>query len=178
MKGEMKKLILISLLGASLTTVAQLPQVSPADRLAQPLPQKCVAGFESPSSISSPPPVMDNEFNPSAQSGVLSCIDATIIGSTQYDLQSNASVDNRLIANELGVHGTWTMSFESTPFSDRGTGFNASYDEGWGEMPSERIESIRTGWSSIGVTASSRQVAVSHADVADPLHMAWRDAGT
>ena len=177
-KMNTKASILVFLLGASLSTIAQRPQVPIADRVAQPLPQKCVAGVEIPSSISTPPPLTDNQFNPSAQAGVLSCVDATIIGYTQYDLQSNSSVDNRLIADQLGVQGTWTMSLELTPFFDRGTGFNESDNEGWEEIPYERIESIRTGWPSIGVTTTGRQVIVSHPGIADPLHMAWRDAGT
>ena len=177
-KMDTKTSILVFLLGASLSTIAQRPQVPMADRVAQPMPQKCVAGVENPSSISTPPPLSDNQFNPPAQAGVLSCVDATVIGYTQYDLQSNASVDNRLFADPLGVQGSWTMSFELTPFSDRGTGFNESDNEGWEEIPYERIESIRTGWSSIGVTSTGRQVIVSHPGIADPLHMAWRDAGT
>ena len=174
---SIKASIFVFSLGACLSAVAQLPQVPPADRLAQPMPQKSVAGVENPSSSTSPPPGMSNQFNPSAEAGVLSCVEATFLGYTQYDLQSNSSIDNRLIADESGVLATWTLSLELSPFSDRGTGFNKSDEEGWGQMPYERIESIRTGWSSVGVTAAGRQAVISHASIADPLQMAWRDEG-
>ena len=46
------------------------------------------------------------------------------IGTTTYDLQSNASVDNRLIRHSDGtISATWTMSAQfSTSYTDRGTG--------------------------------------------------------
>ena len=53
-------------------------------------------------------------------------IDDIVIGTTTYDLQSNASVDNRLIRHSNGtISATWTMSDQlNTAYPDRGTGYN------------------------------------------------------
>lgn len=104
-------------------------------------------------------------------------VTSNVIGITQYDLQSNAAVDNRLAGSTSGVvSAAWTMSLELTPWSDRGTGYN-QWDNGWSEEPYERIESVRTGWPSIVQTASGREVVVNHAGIDTPLRMTWRDAG-
>jgi hypothetical protein len=97
-----------------------------------------------------------------------------IIGNTQYDLQSNGSVDDRFVGDGTIMSATWTQSLQVTPFNDRGTGYN--YNDGvvWDNIPTERIESVRIGWPSIVHTAGDREAVFSH--VADgPFHMAYRD---
>jgi hypothetical protein len=100
-----------------------------------------------------------------------------VIGYTQYDLQSNAAIDDRMAGGADAVSAAWTMSLELTPFSDRGTGYNFYDGTAWGEIAYERVESVRIGWPSIVHTASGREVIVSHPGIDTPLHMAWRDAG-
>lgn len=109
-------------------------------------------------------------------------IQQEIIGQTQYDLQSNAAVDNRMYARDNGsgnthVAAAWTVSLEGTPFSDRGTGYNLNTGSAWDEVPYNRIESVRTGWPSLVETASSRELSITHAGIDTPLHMAYREAG-
>jgi hypothetical protein len=109
-------------------------------------------------------------------------IQQEIIGQTQYDLQSNAAVDNRMYARDNGsgqthVAAAWTISLEGSPFSDRGTGYNLNTGETWGEIPYNRIEAIRTGWPSLVETASGREISITHAGIDTPLHMTYRDAG-
>jgi hypothetical protein len=75
-------------------------------------------------------------------------IQRQIIGLTQYDLQSNYSVDDRVFSSAGGVSAGWIQSLETSPFSDRGTGYNhkaAGIDSDWGEIPYDRIEDVRIG---------------------------------
>ena len=103
---------------------------------------------------------------------------ARILGITQYDLQSNAAIDDRMAGNGDAVSAAWTMSLDMTPFEDRGTGYNFYDGEVWGEQPYERIENVRTGWPSINHLGDGREVVISHAGIDTPLHMVRRDAGT
>ncbi len=74
----------------------------------------------------------------------------TAIGSTLYDIQTNAAMQNRLVVNGADKAGVWTFSQSFDPeYPDRGTGFNAFKEGIWGSMPTSRLESVRTGWPSI-----------------------------
>jgi hypothetical protein len=50
----------------------------------------------------------------------------TLIGTTTYDLQSNAAVQNRIVVHADGtISAGWTISQQyNNTFSDRGTGYN------------------------------------------------------
>ncbi|MES2139982.1 MAG: T9SS type A sorting domain-containing protein [Bacteroidota bacterium] len=90
---------------------------------------------------------------------------SVVIGTTMYDLQTNASVCNRIVLNaDSTVAATWTMSHNAAPSSspDRGTGYNYFDGTAWGTPPAARIETIRCGWPNIGVTATGGEVIVSH----------------
>ena len=90
-------------------------------------------------------------------------IEEEIIGATRYDLQSNASMQNRIHVYEDGTIGaTWTMGFEDPGFAGRGTGYNYFDGSDWGDMPEERIESIRTGWPSYAPYGENGELVVSH----------------
>lgn len=109
-------------------------------------------------------------------------IQQEIIGQTQYDLQSNAAVDNRMYARDNGsglthVAAAWTTSLEGSPFSDRGTGYNLNSGSAWDEIPYNRLEAIRTGWPSLVETASGRELSITHSGIDTPLHMTYREAG-
>ena len=86
------------------------------------------------------------------------------IGTTTYDLQSNASVDNRLIRHNDGtISATWTMSSQfSASYTDRGTGYNYHDGSSWAPDPSARLESSRGGWPSILTTGSGKEIAITH----------------
>lgn len=101
-----------------------------------------------------------------------------IIGNTQYDLQSNSSVQNRFIKSGDNLASIWTMSWQTSPFSDRGTGHNSSEDDGlsWGDIPLQRVESIRTGWPSLLETGDGRQLVICH-EFPIQLYMAYKDPG-
>ncbi|MDA7501958.1 DUF5011 domain-containing protein [Chitinophagales bacterium] len=128
-----------------------------------------------------PNTVLEHDFSKSSAPGVL-------VGLTYYDLQSNGSIDNRIINHGDGrVTVAWTMSIEGGGFPDRGTGRNSFDGTQWefsgpaqlGAM--ERLEPSRCGWPSIGETESGRQFAVAHyAGIAagdlEGVAFSWRDS--
>jgi hypothetical protein len=72
-----------------------------------------------------------------------------LIGRTEYDLQTNCAVANRIYAYPDGTKAAvWTMGFQTSPSFDRGTGYNYFDGVSWGDMPQSRIEPVRTGWPS------------------------------
>jgi len=85
-----------------------------------------------------------------------------IIGSSYYDLQSNGSVQNRIVKNGNSIAGVWTQSFQTANFTDRGTGYNATDNGNWPDVPTERLESVRTGWPSLLQLANGKEVIISH----------------
>jgi len=88
----------------------------------------------------------------------------TVIGTSNYDLQTNNSVQNRLV--DLGggkMAAVWTMSDEDGPaFANRGTGYNYFDGSDWADQPDERIESKRTGWPSIVVMGNGTEAFLAH----------------
>ena len=105
-------------------------------------------------------------------------VERQVIGITQYDLQSNAAIDDRMAGNGDAVSAAWTMSLDVTPCEDRGTGYHFYDGEVWDEQPYERIANLRFGWPPINHLADGREVVISHAGIDTPLHMVRRDAGT
>ncbi len=86
-----------------------------------------------------------------------------IIGITFYDLQSNKGVQNRIHRFDDGTIGaTWTMGLSASAFPDRGTGYNYYNGTEWAPAPSERIESMRTGWPSYSALGANGELVVSH----------------
>ena len=70
---------------------------------------------------------------------------------TNYDLQSNSCIGNRIAAwpdGSVAVTATWDYS-GSTSYPDRGTGYNFYANGEFGEMPEERQEPAKSGWPSI-----------------------------
>ena len=87
---------------------------------------------------------------------------------TTYDLQSNSFIANRMYQLKDGsVAVTATMSTEEfdESFPDRGTGYNfvkGGNMDSWGDVPSSRIEEVRTGWPSIAPYGAEGEILVSH----------------
>ncbi|MFN0031600.1 MAG: T9SS type A sorting domain-containing protein [Flavobacteriales bacterium] len=99
-----------------------------------------------------------------------------VIGYTNYDNQSNASMEHRILVDDDGVgHATWMLSNESTAWTDRGTGYNSGVGYEWDEEPVERIEDTRTGWVDLHATASGKELYVCH-DGTGPIKINRRDA--
>jgi hypothetical protein len=97
-----------------------------------------------------------------------------VIGSTQYDLQSNASCQNRLYLYSDGkMGGTWTRGVNSPSFAERGTGYNFFDGTAWGTPPNARIENERCGWDSYEPLGPTGEIVVAHND-ASGLHISTR----
>ena len=98
----------------------------------------------------------------------------TQVGMTNYDLQTNNSICDRILVDPSGgVHVVWTHSQNGDiAAEDRGTGYNSMPDGGdFSPLPmvTERLEgpvtltdNPRTGWPNIGLTASGRLFVISH----------------
>jgi hypothetical protein len=89
--------------------------------------------------------------------------DEDIIGTTWYDLQSNATMQNRIFVYDDGTIGcVFTFGEEYDQFPDRGTGYNYFDGSEWGEEPVERLEAERTGWPSYASWGEDGEIIVSH----------------
>lgn len=102
----------------------------------------------------------------------------TKIGESTYDLQTNGSVANRIVANANGtVQATWTFSTElNASWADRGAGYNYFDGTSWGPMPTVRVEGpTRTGWPEIITLANGTEVIISHAPADAALIMSTRN---
>ena len=101
----------------------------------------------------------------------------TLIGTTTYDLQSNGSVQNRIVVHSDGtISAGWTMSAEyNTTYSDRGTGYNFFDGTSWGIQPTSRLESSRGGWPSIIALGNGSECAITHNTDNSHINMTSRE---
>jgi len=100
-----------------------------------------------------------------------------VIGNTWYDLQSNSTMAQRIYAYEDGSIGaTWTQGLVSPPnFPDRGTGYNYFDGSDWGPVPTDRIETLRTGWANYAPYGDNGEIICSHDYGAGDLIFSWRE---
>jgi hypothetical protein len=86
-----------------------------------------------------------------------------IIGtSSQYDMQSNASMMSRMYLHDDGsMVGTWTGAWAAGA-SDRGSGYNYFDGSAWGAVTNSRIETVRTGWPNYNPWMGNGELVVSH----------------
>lgn len=79
------------------------------------------------------------------------------LGSSYYDLQTNASMGRRIhVLPDGKISAVWTTA-EDLAFLNRGTGYNSFNGTSWfpaTTTPTPRIESTRLGWPSIGLNGS------------------------
>jgi len=98
------------------------------------------------------------------------------IGESFYDLQSNNSNQNRFHVYPDGtMAGVWTFGMDAPGFANRGTAYNYFDGDSWSDIPTERIESIRTGWPSYAPYGENGEIVVSHDFSAGTLYYLWRD---
>lgn len=155
----MKKVLLsLFVIGVSSWTMAQSPKLISPNKSAlskisrQSVPMNYTGG--EPMGMPAKPVVP----NPSVAG-----INETVIGTTYYDLQTNASICKRLINHNTGeLSATWTFSVNASGFPNRGTGYNFYDGSAWGTAPTTRLENTRTGWTNIGVTNTGKEVNISH----------------
>jgi len=107
-------------------------------------------------------PFMNHEVNMVSNKAMLDPFE-TELGETFYDLQSNASINNRFQVWDDGtMAAVWTRGLEAAAFNDRGTGYNFFDGSSWGDWPTQRIETRRTGWPSISAWGTGGEVVVAH----------------
>jgi hypothetical protein len=88
----------------------------------------------------------------------------THVWTTQYDLQTNSALGNRVYAwpdGTVAATSTWGM-VGAPAFPDRGTGYNYYDGTSWGPIPTERIEPVRSGWPSIAPLGTNGEIVASH----------------
>ncbi len=96
------------------------------------------------------------------------------VGSTYYDLQTNATTDHRIFYYPDGTIGlTFTMGNSPTSYPDRGTGYNYYDGTSWQPIPTTRIEQVRTGWPSYSSLGNNGEVVIAHKGTG--LRMSKRD---
>lgn len=104
-----------------------------------------------------------------------------IIGTTDYDLQTNVSNCRRIVNNGDGtISATYTGSTAGVAngtWADRGTFYNYFDGTSWGAQPTARIENIRTGWPNIQVSNGIEYV-VTHGAAATGMVLATRTKGS
>lgn len=157
-------------------SLSEIPQVAVEARVSKLMPTKAMDGFTE---------VPQMPFSQEGKIGQLENIQSRamvvqrqIIGLTQYDLQSNAAIDDRLVGSGSAISAGWNMSLETGSFPDRGTGYNFFDGEVWEEQPYERIESVRCGWPSIAHTGSGLELSITHPGIDTPFLMTSRTAGS
>lgn len=91
-------------------------------------------------------------------------LNPVLLGTTEYDLQTNASVARRLdMYDNNEMSAVWTIATDASPWNTRGTGYAHFDGNSWSAAPSQRIESERAGWPTIGrVPGESREYVISH----------------
>ncbi|MBE9481352.1 MAG: T9SS type A sorting domain-containing protein [Bacteroidetes bacterium] len=104
----------------------------------------------------------ENPYNPYVRTTEFSPVE-TQMGDTQYDLQTNASTQNRIYLYDDGTIGAvWTMGFDPSGFALRGTGHNFYNGTDWGPWPTVRIDDEKTGWPSYVPWGPDGEIVVNH----------------
>ncbi len=88
-------------------------------------------------------------------------ITETTIGTTEYDVQSNKSVDTRIFLYDDGTIGA-TWNYGTGGMADRGSGYNYYDGTSWGAIPSSRVENRTAGWASY-YPMGNGEIIISHA---------------
>ena len=157
----MKKLLLSGLaLTFCLSSIAQNDRVSVQSRLSSNISNK-VAQLKKPGEVYAAPVSIVNPVVSQTKNSMVE----TSIGQTSYDLQSNyGTTGQRIIRwddNTISAIWTFATGLNSTP-AERGTGYNYYDGTSWGPLPTARIESYRTGFSSLGGSTAMGEVVVNH----------------
>ena len=157
------------------TLLEDVPQLTPALRTAAPMPTKAIADFSD-----RPQQPLEGQSDTDIehiQNREL-VVQRQVIGYTQYDLQSNAAIDDRMAGGADALSAAWTMSLGIDALQRPRNGLQLLR---WHGVGRDRLRDVSkpcaSGWPSIVHTASGREVIVSHPGIDTPLHMAWRDAG-
>ena len=86
------------------------------------------------------------------------------VGTSIYDLQTNNSIQNRIVADDAGVAACFTFSATNSAdtYPDRGTGYNYRTAGVWQDDITQRVETMRTGWTSLMHPANGSEILMNH----------------
>ena len=149
----MKKLLLFAML--TMCGVAVMAQFRPA-KLSKTLQNRYILET----------PAIDNQA-PATQAGnpvvnTKSVMDDILGVSGTYDMQSNGSPMERVVCWPDGsVAASWIKA-DVASYADRGTGYNYFNGTTWGDPPTSRIETIRTGWPTMDKWNGNGEIVISH----------------
>lgn len=150
-----------------------LPQVPVQQRHAVPVTHRAVAEFETPALHQLP----DAEVEVVQDRNLV--LTQQVMGTTTYDLQTNASQGQQVAGMGDAVSVAWTQSFQANPFNDRGSGYNHNDGSGWLPQPEARVESAKTGWTTLDRLGSGRDVVMGHSSPSTlGLHFATSEPGS
>ena len=86
------------------------------------------------------------------------------VGTSILDVQTYGGIQQRINMFDDGTIGaTWMMANNIETWEDRGTAYNYFDGTNWGEPPTERLESKRTGYPNYTDLGANGEVNVSHA---------------
>jgi hypothetical protein len=98
-----------------------------------------------------------------------------VIGQCRYDRQSNYSMQRRMYVYPDGTIGaTWMRGMLDPGYTDRGTAYNYFDGNTWGQWPTVRIESVRTGWPAYAPFGPNGEIVASHTGTSTGLIFSWR----
>ncbi|RLD31356.1 MAG: hypothetical protein DRI83_12565 [Bacteroidetes bacterium] len=107
-------------------------------------------------------PFMNYGVNMASNKGMIAPTEEEI-GETFYDLQTNASLNNRFQVWDDGtMAAVWTRGMEATSFPNRGTAYNYFDGTNWEPWPTVRLEDRRCGWPSIAAWGAEGEITVAH----------------
>lgn len=89
-----------------------------------------------------------------------SSVSANFMGTTYYDLQTNGSMPQKIVAHEDGtISAVWTTNANTA--ASRGTGYNYFDGSTWvnPSYSTARIENVRTGWGTLTCVGNAEIVA-------------------
>lgn len=107
------------------------------------------------------------------------------VGKTTYDLQTNGSMQRRILQGTSTLSAAWTFSAEqgvtaTSPFADRGTGYAHFNGTSWTPAPTTAIENpfVRTGFGGLVLDGSGNEVYIAHDAAANKLSISKKSGTT
>lgn len=141
------------------------------------------ASFKRSNEIHSPKPSLQDDGTIIGQQQTYSIVSTKeamedpSLGWSYYDLQTNNSTQPRVYLHPDGnIGGVFTMSHETSGYTDRGTGYRYNNGNAWGPEPTTRIEGNRAGWPNYGPLGANGEIVISHRSATNPLYVNTRPA--
>jgi len=160
-----KNLLLFLVISFSASTFAQVATIKLQAKFKSTIAKKTLP-------VKDPQAVYQGEINPYVSSERDQDI---VVGNTWYDLQSNSSIDHRLVIHDDGTMGAvYTFDPDGSFGPARGTGYNYYDGSEWGAYATEKIDPEKTGWPSYAPYGENGEITCAHSN-ASGLVFNWRE---